>query len=82
MIKRFFISNGTDYAMAINDEEIKVFCRLDDACLYRQKVFKEHKRFSIDTDKFLSDWFTSDSWELKEKDGSRTIYEIIGKYTD
>lgn len=77
MIKRFFISNGTDYAMAINDEEIKVFCNYSDACVFRQKRFDYYKDLFESMKTFERDYFTTNFFELTEKDGSRMIFQII-----
>ena len=79
MIKTFFVKDGIDTAMAVDNTFTKVFKSYSDACEHRQKVFDSHKEIDELVGIFLSDWFCEAYFEIKRKDGSRVVFEIIEK---
>ena len=97
MIKAFFVKDGIDTAMAVDNTFTKVFKRTiwpgdkirwknnfleeqgNSEDWYRQKVFDSHKEIDELVGIYLSDWFTNAYFEIKRKDGSRVVFEIIEK---
>lgn len=79
MIKAFFVKDGIDTAMAVDNIDTKVFKRYSDACVHRQKVFDSCKEINELLGIFSSDWFGKDFFGIKRKDGSRVVFEIIEK---
>jgi len=82
IVKRFFIHNGTDYAAAIGKNDVHVFMKESQAIEARRDLFSK-KKFDLQfAHTFDSEYFHDNGenyWQLRETDGSRTIYEIIEK---
>ena len=82
IVKRFFISDGKDYAMAVDADDIFVFQKKSQAVEARRDLFSKKKFDSEFSHKFASEYFhnqVQDFWQLTEKDGFRIVYEIIEK---
>ena len=81
IIKHFYSVNGTDYAAAIDNEEISVHGSFRAANIQRMKSYDVRKQSHLGNI-LEEEFFPDDSaryWQMKLYSGWRYVFEIIEK---